>query len=293
MNPQAHAAAPSSFLVEDFINSITVQLDKVQDALRLKAVNRPLTYALKDFSLDLHVFVDLDGNGNVRFRNSAPNETGASTVRLGFTTITKPMIEENTVSLAMTRSPSLDQLGLKPEERSRLEKLGVHNAAQLNNLYHSTSGNAVSRLAEMPIDRLRAALQLGRPQVASVAPAKSPDPDTIFTPAPDTSYQPPPQPRPVQPVIRIAPDTSHLHLQGSNLIGINGPARVRLENQPLEIAHAEDNRLAVRLPDPPRPGGLQVELPDGETLEYVLEVAAPEQHTAPTNGDRWTPRRGY
>jgi hypothetical protein len=290
MSPTGRGATLSSFLVEDFINSITVQLDKVQDALRLKAVNRPLTYALKDFSLDLQVFVDLDSNGNVRFRNSAPNETGASTVRLGFTTITKPMIEENTVSLAMTRSPSLDQIGLQPEERNRLEKLGVHNAAQLNNLYHSTGGNAVSRLADLPIDRLRAALQLGKPQVSTVTPSPAPAP--VFDNTPVANFPPPQPPRSVPPVIHISPDVSHLHLQGANLIGAGGPARVRLDNVPLEITNAEDNRLAVRLPGSARSGALHVDLPDGETLEYVLEVGAPEE-SAPVNGDQWTPRGRY
>ncbi len=283
MNAPGKAAAVSSFLVEDFINSITVQLDKVQDALRLKALNRPLTYALKDFSLDLQVFVDLDGEGNVRFRNVSPNETGASTVRLNFTTITKPMIEENTVSLAATRSPSLDQLGLQADERSRLQKLGVFNAAQLQNLYHSTGGSAVSRLADLPIDRLRTALQMGRPQVSTVTPSHAPAP--VFH-----SPQPPPPPRPAPPVIRVAPDTSHLHLKGVNLIGANGPAKVRFDNLPLEITHAEDDGLAVRLPEPARAGGLEVELPDGETMEYLLEVHVPEEPVTPRNGDRWTPR---
>jgi hypothetical protein len=286
MNPAGRAPGSGSFLVEEFINSITVQLDKVQDALRLKSVNRPLTYALKDFSLDLQVFVDLDNEGNVRFRNSAPNETGASTVRLGFTTITKPMIDENTVSLAMTRSPSLDQIGLQPDERSRLEKVGVHNAAQLNNLYNSTGGSAVSRLADMPLERLRAALQMGKPQVATVAPSRSP---AVPQPA-VTGYHPAPPPRPAAPVIRVSPDTSHLHLQGANLIGVHGPASVSFESQPLEITDAEDDRLAVRLPEPARAGGMKVDLPDGEPLEYVLEVSAPEDAPRPQNGDHWTPR---
>ena len=39
--------AETSFLVEEFIDAITTQLDRVQDSLRVKAVNRPLTYALK------------------------------------------------------------------------------------------------------------------------------------------------------------------------------------------------------------------------------------------------------
>src|SRR5262249_4392679 len=151
-----------------FINAITAQLDRVQDALRLKAVNRPLTYALKDLSLDLQIFVELDQQGNVRFRTSGPNETGASTVRLSFTTITKPMIEENTISLAVTRSPQLDEIGLGEEERKRLEQIGVRNAAQLQRLGDSTGARAVSRLSGIPMERLREALGNSRPRVTQV-----------------------------------------------------------------------------------------------------------------------------
>src|SRR5262245_60330431 len=140
-----------SFLVEDFINAITSQLDRVQDALRLKAVNRPLTYALKDLSLDLQVFVEMDGQGSIRFRTSSPNETGASTVHLSFTTITKPMIEENTISLAVTRSPLLHEIGFDEEEQKRLEQLGVRNAAQLERLGTSTGAKAVARLSGIPV----------------------------------------------------------------------------------------------------------------------------------------------
>jgi hypothetical protein len=275
----------SSFLVEDFINSITVQLDKVQDALRVKSVNRPLTYALRDFSLDLQVFVELDPQGNVRFRNSAPNETGASTVKLGFTTITKPMIDENTISLAVTRSPSLDQLGLKPEERRKLEQLGVHNAAQLQNLSANTGTNTVARLADLRIERLREALQEGKPRVNQVTPGLTPGP----------SPEPPliqPGPLPVQPpIIRIAPGTPHLNLHGAGLIGMNGPATVRLNREPLSLAHADDERLIVNLPEAPRSGALEITLPDGDQLAYHLEIQSPthDGSRVAVHGDRWEP----
>src|SRR4029078_4266503 len=96
--------------------------------LALQPCHRPLNSALKDFSLDLHVFAELDPEGHVRFRTAGPNETGASTVHLTFTTITRPMVEENTLSLQATQGPSLDELGLAPDEQKRLEQLGVKNA---------------------------------------------------------------------------------------------------------------------------------------------------------------------
>lgn len=149
MATQEHATKPDdgAFLVEDFVNAISSQLDRVQDGLRLKAVNRPLTYALRDFSIDLNVFVEMDSDQNVRLRPAGPNETGASTIKIGFTTITKPMIEENTISLAQTRSPGLAELGLNPEEQRKLEQYGVRNAAEFRQLGAQTGSATIARLA--------------------------------------------------------------------------------------------------------------------------------------------------
>ena len=275
-----------AFLVEDFINSITVQLDKVQDALRVKSVNRPLTYALRDFSLDLQVFVELDSQGNVRFRNSAPNESGASTVKLGFTTITKPMIDENTISLAVTRSPSLDEIGFEPEERRKLEQIGVHNAAQLQHLSTTTGTSTVARLTDLRIDRLRQAMDLGRPRVNQVIPGSAPSP----------SFTPPPSSTP--PIIRIPPDTPHLNLHGSGLIGVSGPATVRLNRQPLSVLQADDERLIVSLPETARSGTLEISLPDGDQLSYRLEVEPQDRHPRisvrgnDNRADQWEPAEG-
>src|SRR5262249_62078329 len=116
----------------------------------------------------------MDRQGQVLLRAAGPNEAGASTLAMDFTTITKPMIEENTVSLAATRSTPLDKLGLDPQEQMRLEKLGVTNLAQLERLKGSTGVNTVARLAELPVDRLRRALQSGLPRLEGAAPPSPP-----------------------------------------------------------------------------------------------------------------------
>ena len=274
-----------SFLVEEFINAITSQLDRVQDSLRVKAVNRPLTYALKDLTLELKVFVDMDAQGNVRFRTSAPNEAGSSVVHLGFTTITKPMIEENTISLATTRSASLEELGLGPEDRQKLERVGVRNLAQLNRLGSSTGVQTIARLSDVSLDRLKQAIATGRPQLHDVQPEPPPrpsrfDPGTgppVFPPRvpPSTSPGLPP-PR----VIRVPPGASKLNLRGVNLLGEDGPATVKLNNRVLEVAEADEKRLAVHLPAGHQGGAFEVSLPDGNTVTYELSV---------TEGDQWAP----
>jgi hypothetical protein len=83
--------------VEEFLQALTAQLDRAQDALALKVTGteRPLTWALKDLSIDLRVFVQIDSDsGAVLLQSAGPNEEGASTIHLSLTTITRPMVEE-------------------------------------------------------------------------------------------------------------------------------------------------------------------------------------------------------
>lgn len=291
-----------SFPVEDFITAITSQLDRVQDALRVKAVNRPLTYALKDLALELKVFVQMDKQGKVRFRTSGPNEAGASTVNLGFTTITKPMIEENTISMAATRSPSLEDIGLGPEERRKLERVGVSNLAQLNRLGSSAGLQTVARMSELPLDRIKYALSQGQPRLDHIQ-ADRPHTSTGsngFPPKPAPSDTNPPQrlgpsvsflpPRrdlrnpSWPPVIRLPEGTRRLNLNGANLVGEDGPPSVRLNDRQLEIARADNDEVIVHLPPQPEAGTLEIALPDGrvETFEVALE----------SDHDTWAPREG-
>lgn len=189
--------------IEEFLEAITAQLDQTQDALRLKAVNRPLTFALKDFNVDLKVFVEMDQAGRVTFRPAAPNEEGASTVSIGFTTITRPMIEENTISMEMANAPTLDELGLAPDERRQLARVGVRNAAQLRNLERNAGDEGLSRHSGINLGRIRGALNLARPRLSDVVDPESTAPEVPVPnatapdlPTPDLPPQPARQPDP-------------------------------------------------------------------------------------------------
>ncbi|MEQ9261371.1 MAG: hypothetical protein RIG84_19970 [Roseovarius sp.] len=188
----------SGYPIEDFLEAITAQLDQTQDALRLKAVNRPLTFALKDFNVDLKVFVEMNQAGRVTFRPAAPNEEGASTVSIGFTTITRPMIEENTISMEMAQAPSLGELGLEAEEQRQLARVGVRNAAQLRNFERNAGDATLSRHTGVDLGRIKGALDLARPRLDDLpqggGPALQPAP-APFPPAGQAPLQPPP-PRP-------------------------------------------------------------------------------------------------
>jgi hypothetical protein len=266
----------SGFLVEDFLDAVAAQLDRTQDALAAKARVRPLMFALRQFAIDLQVFMSMDADGNIRLRSAAPNETGASTLKLEFTTITRPMVEENTVSLAMAQAPTLGEAGLDPRQQRALERVGVHNVAQLQALRASGAGlDGISRLTEglVPADRLRAALRTGRPELFHVAPAAPAPPAQSPTPAP-------------APSVLVPAGTNRLQLLGRNLLAGGGAPQVRLGEQSLEIASADNDSLVVHLPPGRSAGVLEIDLGDNEPVRYRLAVDDGNGHVA---GEDWTP----
>ena len=170
--PLTGSRVGNAFPVEDFLQALTAQLDRAQDTLALKVrTGRPLTWALKDLSIDLHVFVEVDAAGRVLMRSAGANEEGASIVHLSLAAITRPMVEENTLSIRDETDPrTIDELRLSgrldEDDRRRLDMVGVRTVGQLKRLTDVTTPAAVEATIGVPVDRLRALLeQAARPAV--------------------------------------------------------------------------------------------------------------------------------
>jgi hypothetical protein len=273
----SHAGYP----IEDFLEAITAQLDQTQDALRLKAVNRPLTFALKDFNVNLQVFVEMNPEGKVTFRPAAPNEAGASTVSIGFTTITRPMIEENTVSMEMSQAPSLDELGLKADEQRQLAKIGVRNGAQLRNLQRSAGEETLSRQTGVDLGRIKGALNLARPRLEDIGahvPAEEPvlknEPVVHFPPggglADRLRQGMSAQARPGMRRLEIDPGAREIQIGGRNLMEGGRAPRASLDGRALDTVRASALAAAFALPPGQGGGHLVIELPDGEVENFHL-----------------------
>lgn len=146
-----------------FIQALTEQLDKAQAAMTIKArVGKlPLTFAVKDVTLDLRVFVQMLDD-DVYLRPAGPGESEASTVRLALTTITKPMIEENAADFRADESEFSLKTALgdqfSDEEQRQLERIGVRTVSQLNELKETAGADVIARLSRMPVNRLQQAL---------------------------------------------------------------------------------------------------------------------------------------
>lgn len=159
-----------------FIQALTEQLDKAQASMAIKArVGKlPLTFAVKDVSIDLRAFVQMIDD-DIYLRPAGPGESEASTIKLALTTITKSMVEENAVDFA-AEDPQFnlkEALGdrISDSEQRQLERIGVRTITQLNELKRTAGADVIARLSRMPVNRLQQALmQAAAPRVTRVEP---------------------------------------------------------------------------------------------------------------------------
>ncbi len=209
--------------VEEFVQAFTAQLDRAQDLLALKArTGRPLTFALRDLAVELHVFWEPDQGGRMLMRHAGPNEAGASTLHFTFTTITKSMVEENTLSLTADEDPrQLDEIGasqaLDPHARKRLEWAGVRTVGQLRKLSQNADPKSVQAFTGIPMMQLESLLlQAAEPQVTS------------------------------QEVVAGGLGVPFLRIRGANLAHGIAPPEVLFSGEPVEVLESSPRELLVR-----------------------------------------------
>jgi hypothetical protein len=213
--------------LEDFIQAVQAQLDTAQTRMSLKAQNDklPLTFAIKDIGMDLKAHVELS-DGEVRIRPAAPQDKDPTVLRLGFTAITKPMIDENAVQLSVDDKDdvSLESLGdeLDAEQRRRLEGIGVRTVSKLNELQRRGLAGSVGRVTRLPLDKLESVLSRAtRPMVDDVAS----EPDGS-----DTLRQ-------------------RLRIRGRNLLRDGVPPNVAIGGRPVGVVQASDGEI-ILAPEP-------------------------------------------
>lgn len=232
-----------------FIQSLTEQLDKAQAAMALKArvAKLPLTFAVKDVSLDLRAFVQMVDD-DVFVRPSNPGDTEASTIKLTLTTITRSMVEENAVDFKAEEPQFTLREALKgqltEEDQRRLERIGVRTVEQLSEIRKTAGTDVVARLARMPVNRLQQAL------LASAAPRVT----QVEAPA-DDGTRPGRGPR--------------VHLQAPGLRAGRIPF-VRAAGQDVPVVESHDGRL-VLAPLASQLGlDAEIDFGDGEVAQVSL-----------------------
>ena len=268
MNPYASAKVSNeaAMPLESFIQAVQSQLDKAQTAMTLKArnLNMPLTFAIKDVTLDLRAHVEFS-KSEIRIKPAGATDSEASVFHLVFAAITRPMIEENAAALS-TDDPhdrSIDDIegdGLSEDERRQLEWIGVRTVGQLRDIEAKGGSKTVQRVTGLPVDRLRAALErASAPLIEHVTPVESQPNDSG--------------------------DTALIRLRGRNLLGGGGRPRVTVNGEAMALVSASDHELLLAPRAHQWAGGLEVISPNGPaaTLSFDLTpfAPAPKQEAKP------------
>src|SRR5215468_8231921 len=218
-------AAGNAVALEDFIQAVQSQLDNAQARMTLKAQNDrlPLTFAIRDISMDLRAHVEM-AQGEVRIRPAGPSDTDPTVLHLVFAAITKPMIDENAVQLAVDDKDDvpLSDLGdaLDEDERRRLEGIGVRTVSKLNELKQRGLGGSVGRITRLPVDKLERVLsRAARPMVDDITGEDTPS-------GSDELRQ-------------------RLRVKGRNMLRNGTPPRVSIAGRPVSVVRATDNELVL------------------------------------------------
>lgn len=120
--------------LEAFINALVVELDKAQDTLALKGVTRPLSYTVRDVSLELHANPTFDGR-RLQWNTARPGDAAASKISISLGSISDRQIRETTKTPVTRDDVSIDALDeIDEDTRATLRRIGVTTGKDLERL---------------------------------------------------------------------------------------------------------------------------------------------------------------
>jgi hypothetical protein len=175
----------TSWNLESFLDSLIYELDKAQDRLSVKGLNRKLTYTVKDISLDLQIFPEFDGD-MVKFTTAKPGEAGASRVSFQLGSIRDSQIQEVTKRPLTRDDISLEEINISEPEKQELKKLGIQSVDDLKRTVEEKKVD-IAKVTKDRVDYKGLANLINQarrkqlaPEISKVSVAKSAD-DVILT----------------------------------------------------------------------------------------------------------------
>jgi hypothetical protein len=123
----------TAWQLEDFVDSLVVELDKTRETLAVKAINKPLSYTVKDLALDLNIFPSYDGD-RVKFITAQPGQQGASKVTIQLSSITDQQVRATTKVPGKKNDINIDEIDVDKATKKQLHKLGVNSLDDLKQI---------------------------------------------------------------------------------------------------------------------------------------------------------------
>ena len=120
--------------LESFLDSLIVELDRARETLAVKAINKPLTYAVKDVSLEMQLFPNYDGK-QVQFVTAQPGQSGASKIAIQLGSITDQQIRKTTKEPVTKDDLTIDVIDdIDDDTKNSLRKIGVTSVNDLHEI---------------------------------------------------------------------------------------------------------------------------------------------------------------
>ena len=159
-----------SWKLNSFLDSLILELDRAQDTLALKGINRRLTYTVRDLSLELQLFPEFDGR-DLKFSTAGPGDTGAAKIAFQLGSITDRQIRETTREPPSPDDVAIDVVPeLDDQTRHELQKIGVSTVGDIERMQRSNV--AIKRTADgdRGVDYTRLASIINRTKRRQQAP---------------------------------------------------------------------------------------------------------------------------
>lgn len=216
------ATENTAWALEDFVDSLVVELDKTRETLAVKAINKPLSYTVKEVALDLNIFPTYDGD-QVTFVTAQPGQEGASKVSIQLGSITDQQVRATSKVPGAKGDINLDEIDLDKGTKKKLRKFGVNSVDDLKQIEQKNVD--IKKVSDNSIDYSQLANQIRKTK----------------------RDQSPPKVRAVS-LTRGEDDLPYLVIEGENLAVDPKFPPVAVVNQTLaEVMSSSDKRVKIQL----------------------------------------------
>ncbi|MFZ6012342.1 MAG: hypothetical protein ACOYXT_18510 [Bacteroidota bacterium] len=126
-------AENKQWTLQSFVDTLVFELDKARQTLSFKGVNHPLTYAVKDLSVELQVFPDYDGD-EIKFTTARAGQDGSSKIAFQLGSITDRQIRETSKPPLDEEDVPIESLELDDEVKKDLKKIGIDSVKDIQRI---------------------------------------------------------------------------------------------------------------------------------------------------------------
>jgi hypothetical protein len=119
--------------LEELVDSLVVELDKTRETLAVKAINKPLSYTVRELAMDLNIFPSYDGD-EVSFVTAQPGQLGSSKITIQLGTITDQQVRATTKTPGIKGDVDLQEVEVDKKTRKKLRKYGVTSASDIKQI---------------------------------------------------------------------------------------------------------------------------------------------------------------